>query len=161
MENSQPCRELRRISGILFLGGVRVSSGIYFRLTFFSAKELESNRVTLYSYDNMNRLTKISIPDGWARSSCPKSGDAEHLEGQGKYALVASRGDRATSETFLTYSSLGRLLSVSDENGKIEFTYDSFGRVTSETGEVGVIKYEYNSRGLLSAKECMFSHGGT
>jgi YD repeat-containing protein len=62
-----------------------------------------------------------------------------------------------SSVTTLKYSSLGKLIEVSDENGKIEFAYDTFGRVLSEKGPVGLIEYEYNSAGRLSEKTCSFN----
>ena len=98
------------------------------------SKKLEGDRTTVHSYDTMNRLIKIEIT-------------------QSKTALSG----RQSSTTLLSYSSDGKLISIVDESGKIEFTYDAFGRITSEKGAVGEIRYEYNNCGLLSTQECSFS----
>ncbi|MEI6424778.1 MAG: RHS repeat-associated core domain-containing protein, partial [Lentisphaerota bacterium] len=123
------------------------------------SQKLEGNRTTVYSYDTMNRLTKILIED--ASASKGRARLAETASNGGSSSTSTAVIDRQSSTTLLSYSSTGKLISISDESGKIEFAYDSFGRVTNEKGAVGEIRYEYNNIGLLSAKECMFSHKDT
>ncbi len=115
------------------------------------SKKLEGKRSTVYSYDNMNRLIKIEV--------CSSAGVPPVLD-SGRPAPGSSAGVppvASSSITLLSYNSAGKLISIADESGKIEFAYDSFGRITSEKGAVGEIRYEYNNIGLLSGKECMFS----
>ena len=115
------------------------------------SKKLEGKRSTVYFYDTMNRLIKIEI--------CSSAGVPPVLD-SGRPAPGSSAGVppvASSSITLLSYNSAGKLISIADESGKIEFAYDAFGRVTSEKGLVGKIHYEYNSQGLLSGKACMFS----
>ena len=92
------------------------------------SKKLEGKKTTIYDYDEFNRLAKIEIYQNPQKSV-----------------------------TTLKHDTSGKLVEISDENGKIIFSYDSFGRMTSEKGSVGEIYYEYNSQGLLSAKLCVLN----
>jgi len=89
------------------------------------SQKLEGNRTTVYSYDTMNRLTKILIED--ASASKGRARLAETASNGGSSSTSTAGIDRQSSTTLLSYSSTDKFISIADESGKIEFAYDSFG----------------------------------
>ncbi|MFZ2656917.1 MAG: hypothetical protein WAX69_18430, partial [Victivallales bacterium] len=91
-------------------------------------KKIESDRITEYYYDNLNRMVKFEISQGTKKSI-----------------------------TNLRYNADSKLVDVAVDNGRLEFAYDGFSRIISEKGIVGSINYKYDSAGKLSEKICEIS----
>lgn len=91
-----------------------------------------------YEYDGLNRLVKVTYPDGVIQSYT--------FDGVGNRLSKTEQFPNGTVKTTTyTYNDLNQLVSLTDENGTRNFTYDANGNCTSD----GKRQYEWDVQNRL------------
>ena len=91
-----------------------------------------------YEYDELNRLVKVTYPDGVIQSYT--------FDGVGnRLSKVEQLPNGTIKTTSYTYNALNQLVSLTDENGTRQFTYDANGNCLSDGKRV----YEWDVQNRL------------
>lgn len=91
-----------------------------------------------YEYDELNRLVKVTYPDGVVQSYT--------FDGVGnRLSKVEQFPNGAIKATSYTYNELNQLVSLSDENGTRVFSYDGNGNCVND----GKRQYEWDVQNRL------------
>jgi len=88
-------------------------------------------RTTTYGYDDANRLTTISYPNGLITTNAYD--DADRLE-----SITVKQGTTTIASFAYTLDNVGNRLSMVDADGTTSYSYDELDRLTSVSYPTGI-----------------------
>ena len=122
----------------------------------------QSINMTIYSYDSLDRLTRIINPDGtfrnitydrWNVTLYDENANRKdyQINTYGKIVQVIEYNHGSLYRTYYDYDSTDNLISIQDSrNNSINYTYDTLGRKTRLNDiDLGNLTYTYDSAGNL------------